>query len=74
MSFALFGTNGAVSRVHCDPEGVASVIRIESGCKIWAMMLQESECDPDPSASLDNLKDWANRRWAVSLVMSGDVV
>lgn len=73
MSFSLYGKCCAFSRNHLDPEGVVSVIQIETGTKLWAIRCQ----GPNGETSVPNLKSakmWSSSKWDVAFLEPGDAM
>jgi hypothetical protein len=74
ISFALYGKNSAFSRLHCDPEGFSSAIKLVSGCKIWAVMISGTEAEDGPVACLDNWRNWYKCKWDVTVLSKEDTM
>ena len=74
LSFALYSKVGAITRIHCDPDGLTTAVKIASGCKLWAVMVKGSEEEGYPTASRDNLRNWMKAKWEVAVLSEGDIM
>jgi hypothetical protein len=74
MTFALYGKSCALSRLHCDAEGVATAVRIETSSKVWAIMTSRFEEEGHPTASIKNWKGWFSCHWDVAFLEPGDTM
>jgi hypothetical protein len=71
MDFALYGKEGAVSRVHTDAEGALTAILIVCGAKLWLVRTTKTHQD-DPS--LDLSKTWNSQDWDAGFADEGDIM
>lgn len=67
-SFSLYGKASCVSRNHCDAAGFVTVVRIESGSKLWAVSTQVGATYEEAGKH----KDWARRTWDAAYLEAGD--
>jgi len=78
LGFSLIGKASAVSRLHCDPEGASSVVRIESGAKLWAVMVEgppnDNRDESSVLANAYNFRNWSKARWDVAFLEAGDTM
>lgn len=68
LAFSLYGMASSFSRNHIDPEGCASVIKVESGAKLWAV-----QCGVMKNAPEEH-KNWAEANWDVAFLQAGDTM
>jgi hypothetical protein len=71
-SFILYGKWSAVSRIHVDSDGFASLIYIVCGAKLWIFMTKGTEPDGHPTASASNWRNFADAEYNVAFVETGD--
>lgn len=71
LAFGLRGKESALSRLHCDPDGLLSVIQLLSGKKIWIIQVTTENVPP---LTLENLKRWGSKYWEVIFLEEGDTM
>jgi hypothetical protein len=79
LTFSLFGKGSAVSRIHIDSEGACTYVKIESGSKLWFIMVKSAPSEPgsDEIAELGsphNFCHWYKAKWDVAFLEPGDIM
>lgn len=70
FTFALYGQQGAFTRLHMDPTGGSTVIECKSGLKLWFILLDP----PEDVSRVDCLRAWPSHKWQAVLLRAGDVL
>jgi hypothetical protein len=79
-AYALLGQTRVKSRVHSDPEGAGTVIRVLRGQKNWYVLvnshLGDKNCSlyDDLELYVDNMQNWSEKYWDMGELSVGDTL